>query len=50
MFIGKPADGYMYSGLYQEKDVYQAVFLQQALDDIANEYCDELTDIEPFKY
>ena len=46
MFIGKPADEYMYPGM----NVYQAVFLQQALDDIANEYCDELTDIEPFKY
>ena len=46
MFIGRPADAYLYPG----RDVYQAIVLKQALDDIATDYNEKITDIQTFTY
>ena len=44
MFIGRPGDAY----LYDDVNVYQAIILKQALQDIESAYEGEITDLQPF--
>ena len=48
MFVAIPADAFLYEN--EEKVVYQAIVLKQALDDIKAAYGDEIQDIESFTY
>ena len=50
MFVGRPADEYMYKGDYPDRAVYQAVVLKQALDDIQEAYSQMITDIQPYTF
>ena len=46
MFVGRHRD----EVLYPNRVVYQALFLKQALDDIASAYSETIADVQPFTY
>ena len=50
LFIGRPADEYMYERDYPDRAVYQAVILKHALQDIQEAYSQKITDVQPYTF